>query len=584
MEAIDTILYEEGTQVPLNPHTTSSQVSHKDTTVEKALDELALPNLKEVSWEMLKTLRLNAMLTPGGYYCITDYVTRVNSEYARSAEHPFDVIVFACSKTELSEDAVARKSQGDSYFGSSRVRGWKLKYCLDNDQTRFDWADPENGRGVIWWMKDEWGNQAFYDFKNIQYRRYLVTSGGFANKYVGVTDSTGSVLSPRAASVDPLNFLWVYTFSGDPENENYDGSLRDRWSIQDRADLESSGIGFAPAVARGNRLGWVEASPYLGKSRGRLYLNNAVLIGGNSIDRNPDGTVFGTSNTHPQGVTSGDNCYNWTCGYNCYNWTCGDNCYNWTCGNSCYNWTCGNSCYNWTCGDVCYNWTCGDVCYNWTCGNSCTGWTGGDSCTGWTCGNSCSRWMCGGGCYGWTCGNSCSDWSCGEGCYGWTCGNNCIGWSCGNNCYSWVCRNTCNNWTCGSKCYKWTCGSNCTGWSCGNNCYSWVVGNFVSYWSAGVGAKNWACGKLSGTVVSPLHYYENFRVEQGVENVVFSTSVSVSRALPLKNFTLGRGLAKIGTSKYSIEIDPGFTPSSQYTWIIDRNISGDIIQYCPADR
>lgn len=39
MEALDTTLYEEGTQVPLNPHTTSSQVSYKDTTVEKALEE-----------------------------------------------------------------------------------------------------------------------------------------------------------------------------------------------------------------------------------------------------------------------------------------------------------------------------------------------------------------------------------------------------------------------------------------------------------------------------------------------------------------------------------------------------------------
>lgn len=39
MEPLDTILYEEGTQVPLNPHTTSSQVSHKDTTVEQALGE-----------------------------------------------------------------------------------------------------------------------------------------------------------------------------------------------------------------------------------------------------------------------------------------------------------------------------------------------------------------------------------------------------------------------------------------------------------------------------------------------------------------------------------------------------------------
>lgn len=40
MEALDTTLYEEGTQIPLNPSTTSGQVRHKDTTVEKTLDAL----------------------------------------------------------------------------------------------------------------------------------------------------------------------------------------------------------------------------------------------------------------------------------------------------------------------------------------------------------------------------------------------------------------------------------------------------------------------------------------------------------------------------------------------------------------
>jgi len=40
MEALDTTLYEEGTQIPLNPRTTSGQVRHRDTTVEKALDAL----------------------------------------------------------------------------------------------------------------------------------------------------------------------------------------------------------------------------------------------------------------------------------------------------------------------------------------------------------------------------------------------------------------------------------------------------------------------------------------------------------------------------------------------------------------
>lgn len=40
MDPINTTLYEEGTNVPLNPSTTSEQVEHHDTTVEKALDRI----------------------------------------------------------------------------------------------------------------------------------------------------------------------------------------------------------------------------------------------------------------------------------------------------------------------------------------------------------------------------------------------------------------------------------------------------------------------------------------------------------------------------------------------------------------
>ena len=52
-----------------------------------------------------------------------------------------------------------------------KMAAWEIKYCLDNDITRFSWADPEsgNGRGVIYYMKDEWDNECPYDFKNIQY-------------------------------------------------------------------------------------------------------------------------------------------------------------------------------------------------------------------------------------------------------------------------------------------------------------------------------------------------------------------------------------------------------------------------------
>lgn len=59
MEALDTTLYEEGTRVPLNPHTTSSQVSHKDTTVKKALEETVNFTPQELTPEQQTQAREN---------------------------------------------------------------------------------------------------------------------------------------------------------------------------------------------------------------------------------------------------------------------------------------------------------------------------------------------------------------------------------------------------------------------------------------------------------------------------------------------------------------------------------------------
>lgn len=53
------------------------------------------------------------------------------------------------------------------------MNAWQLKYCLDNDKELFDWAET-NGKGVIYWLKDEFGNEAPYDFKNATFRRYQV--------------------------------------------------------------------------------------------------------------------------------------------------------------------------------------------------------------------------------------------------------------------------------------------------------------------------------------------------------------------------------------------------------------------------
>ena len=100
-----------------------------------------------ITYDELKQLRDTNMLAPGQQYRITDYVTTVaNYNNAWSAGHPFDIIVTADSNNKLNEDARAIQREGDEYFKESKLESWELKYCLDNDSTRFDWAADEATR------------------------------------------------------------------------------------------------------------------------------------------------------------------------------------------------------------------------------------------------------------------------------------------------------------------------------------------------------------------------------------------------------------------------------------------------------
>ena len=120
-----------------------------------------------VTYEELKTLRDNAELVAGMFYRITDYVTTSIQEATQSAGHQFDIIVRALDEKTLDEEAKAIQSENDEYFANSNLTGWQVWYTLDNDTSKYAWAS-ENGKGVIYRLIDENGNDAPYDFKNIQ--------------------------------------------------------------------------------------------------------------------------------------------------------------------------------------------------------------------------------------------------------------------------------------------------------------------------------------------------------------------------------------------------------------------------------
>jgi hypothetical protein len=131
------------------------------------------PHVITITYIELKTLRDNAHLVPGAMYRITDYVCTTVHPDAASANHPFDIVVTAISNNALSEEASVVLHEGDTYFANSNLSSWKVWYTLDNDSHRFNWADEENGKGVIYRMIDDKNNDLPYDFKNILFIEHV---------------------------------------------------------------------------------------------------------------------------------------------------------------------------------------------------------------------------------------------------------------------------------------------------------------------------------------------------------------------------------------------------------------------------
>ena len=169
--------------------------------------------MTETTYAELKNMRDNVTLTPGMWYRITDYECTTTQANTRSAGNKFDVIVLATSANTLSEQARAinhTPQEGETdYFANSNLSAWQIWYCLDNNSTRFAWADATNGKGVIYRMIDEWGNECGYDFKNIMYVRYKL----IAPVYEGdsVYNKRGANIISSEIANGTLAYIWAGT-------------------------------------------------------------------------------------------------------------------------------------------------------------------------------------------------------------------------------------------------------------------------------------------------------------------------------------------------------------------------------------
>lgn len=169
----------------------------KGAEIQEILDKAAaLPDAEQlaeqvskmqaVTYAELKALRDGGELVPGMWYRITDYVTMINEyvtestgqvipTHTKSAGHPFDVVVMAISTSEISQDARAIQHEGDEYFANSDLNSWQIRYRFtDLSKHIFDYIYPVDNKGVITWMRDEFGNECPYDFKNLLFERHAM--------------------------------------------------------------------------------------------------------------------------------------------------------------------------------------------------------------------------------------------------------------------------------------------------------------------------------------------------------------------------------------------------------------------------
>lgn len=443
-----------------------------------------------ITYDELKALRDNGQLIPGMFYRITDYQCTTSQDGTRATNHRFGIIVQALSEDRLSEIAKADFNDEDSYFAynGANLAAWEIKYCLDNDTTRFAWAldgqaitnlesmysngqplvrqpsvdgcgdgeyqyawgtkadadDGDNtnfwysknevitdcetvwsegeeqiarvieGKGVIYYMKDEHGNECPYDFKNIQFKRVITLDNGYPE------------YDPQGG--DHTQEAWVYTFCGrsyhidnDEWSELKDGSLESPYgheSDEGTSTFHNNVIGEYRSLYDGENEDYTKC--------GKLHLSNNVFFG----------------YWEEIGSTDPEN-YPYYYAYGCMNNKLGTNCYNNTFHHCCSYNTFGNYCSDNILGDYCVCNTFGDYCVFNTFNEA-----------------------CGGNHLGYGCGDNVFDVLCNDNALGRSSWGNVFGYYCVSNTFNKACQYTtfgelCDFNTFADTCYETTFGDYC---------------------------------------------------------------------------------------------------------------------------
>lgn len=209
----------------------------QDTAKITDLLDSATPRTK-VTYAELMELADNYKLVPGREYQITDYELTINPDRAgdiKSGPGQFDLILTANTEDILDEHGRATWHDGDEYFYDQKIDQWEIWYNAYNDYRVYPWCDY-NGKGVIYRMIDESGNDIPYDFKHMM---FSTTSTYYFGEYCvyGSEWLLGGIWRRLGDSASPK---WCYTFSYQDYDQSEgcgistDGSL---WEYDENDDV-----------------------------------------------------------------------------------------------------------------------------------------------------------------------------------------------------------------------------------------------------------------------------------------------------------------------------------------------------------
>ena len=397
----------------------------------------------------------------------------------------YSIYFCIATENETTNNACGVKAEwytGASYFDNSNLSSWEIKYSVDNNQSKYSWANI-NGKGVIYYMKDEYRNEAPYDFKNIKYGDY-------------------------------------YTFDYYVNNIHYDGSAKYGSYCHDNiisCDIDGSRRIGLPKIYFKNTSNTAEC-------HSNKFENNVwdMSFGSgcykNSFESESEGNHFGDSCYHNvfeiicKNNRFGSGCHHNILKCNCSNNVLGDQCHHNSFNEDCSSNQMGNECHHNSFKHNCGSNQLGSQCYNNTFDMNCSSNTFNDGCYSNTFGSDCSTNRFEGRCHSNIFGASFFNNTIGadfhSNIFGVECQHNAFAWSCNNNKFAEGC---CHN-RFGYQCNYNEFGADCLRLSLNNGCQMNKFGkgcknNDGDYYSTELGER--CCNNTFGYGCFAIYLWED---------------------------------------------------------------------------